>query len=165
MTRRKRAVSTVSPVKLDLTAGEIDDLAALAGYYERSMGMMRHVVRFTSPGPIRRRFQFVAEESRWLRAFAESLQSAPAESRREVEFTPRALVAFWGRALSSLQSKRSRRRMSPGAIAARQVLSDKLGRAAAELWLRDPATLSREVGTRRAPEAEWMRRQIEGENS
>lgn len=164
MPKNSQARRSPSTVSVTLTAEEIEDLAQLAAYYQRSMGFMRHVVRLTSPGPIRQRFDFVAEESRWLGAFVESVRDQGADGTREVAFTPRSLVAFWGRALSSLNSKRSRRRLSAAQLAAREVLAGKLGRATEKLWLRDPGIVAGEIATRRAPEAGWMREQLEGPN-
>lgn len=159
--RRKGRDTTIS---VKLTRDEIDDLVQLARYYERSMGPMRHVVRLTSSGVIRRRFQFVAEESRWLAAFAESVRDEEAANAGEVTFTPRSLVAFWGRALSSLNSKRSRRRLSPAALERREALAEKLRRAVERLWLQQRNIAENEIATRRASEAEWMRRLL-GETS
>jgi hypothetical protein len=150
-----------STVRIFLSAKEIEDLVELAQYYQRSMGFMRHVVRITSPRPIRHRFDFVAEESRLLRAFAESVRSGDGAGR-DVEFTARSLVAFWGRALSSLHSKRSRRRLSAERLAVREALADKLRRATEKLWLKDAAGVSGEMATRRAPEVSWMREELEG---
>lgn len=165
MPKRNMTRRSVSTVDVSLTNAEIEDLLQLAGYYERSMGVMRHVVRLTSSRPIRQRFDFVAEESRLLRAFAQSLRDNEPDGSHEVAFTPRSLVAFWGRALSSLNSKRSRRRMSAERLAGRQLLAEKLGRGVEKLWLRDPATVAREMSTRRAPEVAWMREQLEGQSS
>lgn len=158
MTRKHtRPISTVT---LTLTREQVDDLIRLAGYYERSMGVMRHVVRLTSPGPIRRRFRFVSEESYYLQAYAESLRSQMTGDTETAGLTPRSLVAFWGRALSSLNSRRSRRRMSPDEVARREALAEVCLRAVERLWLKDPSLVEREIATRRAPEAAWMRDQL-----
>lgn len=153
---RKRARSNRT-VLVTLSREQVDDLVRLAGYYQRSMGAMRHVVRLTSPAPIRRRFQFVAEESRYLQAFAESVRDEMGNDPRPTEFTPRSLVAFWGRALSSLNSKRSRRRMSADEIGRREALAEILRRSVERLWVQEPALIEGEIATRRVPEAAWMR--------
>lgn len=156
----KKRSCPIPTISLTLTREETEDLVRLAGYYQQSMGFMRHVVRLTSRGPIRRRFHFVAEESRYLREFAESVRSEMTADSVDVEFTPRSLVAFWGRALSSLNSRRSRRRMSAEVIERREDLSDKCRRAIERLWLKNPTLVENEIATRRAPEAEWMRQSL-----
>jgi hypothetical protein len=156
---KKRARPNVT-VSVTLTREQVDDLVRLASYYQRSMGVMRHVVRLTSPGPIRRRFRFVAEESRYLQAFAEAVRAEMTNDSDPTELTPRSLVAFWGRALSSLNSKRSRRRMSAEEIGRREALADTLRRSTERLWLNEPALVESEIATRRAPEAAWMREQL-----
>jgi hypothetical protein len=156
----KKHTRSVSTVSVTLTRQQVDDLVRLAGYYQRSMGVMRHVVRLTSPGPIRRRFRYVAEESRYLQAFAESLRAEMTDDAQSLEFTPRSLVAFWGRALSSLDSRRSRRRMSAEEIERREALTAVMRRAVERLWIKDPALTESEIATRRAPEAAWMREQL-----
>lgn len=162
MAQRKRQRAVPATVTLSLTVEDVEDLVRVAGYYERSMGFMRHVVRLTSARAIRQRFRFVAEESRWLSAFAEATRADMHGSETDVEFTPRALIAFWGRALSSLKSKRSRRRMSPAQLAQRQLLAGKLERAAARLLLDKPEVMAEELHTRRASEVTWMRERLEG---
>jgi hypothetical protein len=162
MAQRKRQRAVPATVTLSLTVEDVDDLVRVAGYYERSMGFMRHVVRLTSARAIRQRFRFVAEESRWLTVFAEATRADMRGSETEVDFTPRALIAFWGRALSSLQSKRSRRRMTPTQLAQRELLAGKLERAAARLLLDKPGVMAEELRTRRASEVTWMRERLEG---
>src|SRR5579884_2381311 len=105
---RKKSPRTIA---VSMTRDEVEDLASLAHYYERSFGVMRHVVRLTSNREMRQRFRFVAQESRWLADFAAATASDLSADPASVSFTPRSLIAFWGRALSSLNSKRSRRKL------------------------------------------------------
>jgi hypothetical protein len=153
----KKRTHPFPTVPVTLSREEVDDLVRLSGYYQRSMGVMRHIVRLTAGGPTRRRFKFVAEESKYLLAFAESVRSEMTAETIDAQFTPRTLVAFWGRALSSLNSKRSRRRLSAVDIERREILSDKFRRAVERLWLKDPELAEAEIATRRTTESDWMR--------
>src|SRR5712692_3256732 len=122
---------------VNLTVPEIELLVRSAHYYQKSMGPARHVVRFIAPSAIRTRYRFIAEESSILERFAEATydEAMGADADQiEATFTARALVAFWGRLLANLNSRRSRRRLSGDQIAAREALAAKLERAAAQLW-------------------------------
>jgi hypothetical protein len=164
-TKHRGRTGTDRPtVGIRLNDDELADLIDMATYYERSMGIMRHVVRVTSSREMRQRFRFIAEESRWLETFARAAHDERSEDG-EIVFTARALVAFWGRALSSLQSKRSRRRMSPLKLEQRELLAEKLARSAEKLWLRNPELMAQEVAGRREPEAEWMWQRLDPSDS
>jgi hypothetical protein len=106
------------------------------------------------------RFRFVADESDVLEQLAYSVwheMEESGEESREVELLLRALIAYWGRALSALDSKRLRRKLSPAEIETRERLAAKLEDAARAALRRYRATLEEEIGTRRPIEAAWMR--------
>ncbi len=160
MTRR----NTPPTVAITLTAAEVQTLTAVADYYARSMGPMRHIVRLTTSREMRRRFGFVAEESMWLSRFAQAVQSdmvSAGADAWQADFTPRTLVAFWGRLLSSLASSRSRRKLSASEIARRETLGATLRTAVLELSKQQPELVRAEVQTRRTVEQEWMREQLQ----
>jgi hypothetical protein len=144
---------------------EVALLVRIADYHLKSMGLMRYLVRLTASGEVRSKYRFVAEESRWLKRFAETVRDdmeAGGQDSAPVEFTPRSLVAFWGRLLASLNSRRSRRRLSAEEIRRREELAARLEEVARLLWLRYPGRLEDELGTRRPAEAGWMRSKLEG---
>lgn len=164
--RRRRGETgrnEASTARLELSQREVETLVRIATYYERSMGPMRHVIRLTSRGEMRRRLAFITEEGRWLRLLAQTtLDDMAQEGSDQVDMslTPRALIAFWSRLIASLESRRSRRRLSPDEVEVRERLSDKLRDAARVLSRRDPGGLRRELETRRPREADRMRQEL-----
>jgi hypothetical protein len=144
---------------LSLSLAEVNDLVKLARYYEKSMGFSRYLVRIASGSVMRARFRFVSEESRILEQFVASVRTemeAGNETEREIRFTPRSLIAFWGRALSSLDSQRSRRKISAENLRLREDLTRKLQNAVTRLYERSRKLMESEISTRRAPEVTWM---------
>lgn len=160
--RRRRAPH----VEIDLAIDELRCLVVLSDFHQRSMGFMRHVVRLTTAAEMRTRMRFIDEESKVLRAFAQSLledaQSDPDGTTR-ANMTPAALTAFWGRLLSSLNSPRSRRRLSAKEIEFREVLAARLEDAFRRLQRAHPDLAASELATRRSAEQGWIRRQLESE--
>jgi hypothetical protein len=163
----KRGTSTKDrQAKIEFTRDEVADLVALARHYERTMGVSRHFVRFASGTEMRNRFQFVAEESKVLEQFASAMLTAMDESgdvNREIQITPRALIAFWGRALSSLDSSRSRRKLSPSRLELRMDVERKLQDAVTHLHRENPGLVEAEIATRRSREAVWMNERLHSE--
>jgi hypothetical protein len=157
---KQKSQSTNTPsAALRLSLAEVTDLVEIARYYEKSMGFSRHAVRLVSGSVMRARFRFVSEESRILERFVASVRTemeAENEPEREIKFTPRSLVAFWGRALSSLDSPRSTRKMSAENIRLREDLACKLQNSVAKLYKRSRKLVEAEIATRRAPEVRWM---------
>lgn len=153
-----------STIELRMTPAEVQLLKRIAPYYQKSMGPLRVVVRLASPRDVRTKYRFITEESNWLRTFAEAvLEDMEGEEAEEfvVRLTPRALVAFWGRLLSSLNSRRSRRRLSAAELAARSALSEKLEATAREAWAKSQEVIELEIATRKRSEAEWMRQKLD----
>lgn len=159
MTARGRDRAGPHEVVILLSPDEIHTLARLAHYYQRSMGPMRYVVRLTASAEVRAKYRFIAEESRWLQKFIESVpvESVAADGEIAAEFASRTVIAYWGRVLSSLRSKRARRRMKPEDVVLRERLAEKLRAAAGELEIRWPGSLESDLLTRRPDEASWMR--------
>lgn len=164
MTKQPRNRAQPHEVVVHLSPDELETLRKLAHYYQRSMGPMRHIVRLTASAEVRAKYRFIREESRWLQKFVESMPVDLAAQTGEIsaEFASRAVIAYWGRVLSSLRSKRARRRMKPEEVAIRESLSEKLGAAARELEARWPHSLESDLATRRPDEASWMREQLSG---
>lgn len=161
MTQRSIPISVHTVIHL--TGAEVETLVRLANYYEKSMGPMRHLVRLVAPAEVKTKYRFVAEESKWLRRFAETTREdmqRAGQTSADVTLTPRALVAFWGRVLASLHSRRSRRRLSAEQVQEREELAAKLQNAARTLSKRNAALLEQELQTRRPIEAGWMREQV-----
>src|SRR5947209_20569288 len=93
------------------------------------MGPMRLVVRMTASAEIRQKYRFIAEESLWLEKMARAQREQIAASRcssATLTLTPRALVAFWGRLLTSTRNRRARKKLKGDELAVRETLSSKL---------------------------------------
>lgn len=151
------------PINIELTRNEVWTLRNLAHYYERSMGPFRFIIRATSRSEIRRRLRFVADESAVLSDFAEATHREMVNRELDemaVAMTPRTLVAFWGRVLASLNTRRSRRHLSQTQIEQREVLAGKLADSALLLSRRNPNLFEEEIATRRPREVDWMRDQM-----
>ncbi len=149
---------------LAMTAPEINLLIKLANYYEKAMGPTRHLVRLTAPKEVKLKYRFLKEESEWLRLFAESAQERLRDSGADeipVAFTVRAVVAFWGRILSNLNSTRSRRRLGRDAIQARERMAGRLQQTLVELRTTHPDLIAQEILSRRSREVPWMQQALE----
>lgn len=158
---RRGKVSAVATV--ELSSREVQLLARVATHYQRAMGPMRLLVRLTASAEIKSKYRFVVEESKWLKQFAQATHeqmSADGVTSAPVSFTPAALIAFWGRLLTQLNSRRSRRRMSQQQVGEQEVLAAKLQAAAADLCKVSPDAVARVLDTRRPTEAEWMREKL-----
>jgi hypothetical protein len=134
-------------------------LVGLSSYYARVGGLVRRVIQLVSPAVMRARATFVQEESYWLRRFAEANRDrmrASGNLEARVGFTPRSLVAFYGRSLGTLNLPRSRRRLSPTQIEQREALVEKLRSAVVLLQAADEALLEGELQTRRSRERAWI---------
>ena len=169
MTKAQRRSTTrsshgPSSSRIELSRQEVEALIRVATHYERSMGPMRHFIRLTGGSETRRRLSFITEEGRWLRLFARTtlkdLDQGGHDSA-EVAFTSGALIAFWSRLIASLESRRSRRRLSAAEVQLREDLSRKFGIAARDLSRRHPTLLERELQTRRPREADRMRQELQ----
>lgn len=146
-----------------MTAEDLKVLIAIAHHYERAMGPMRFVLPIVARKDVKTKYRFVAEESRWLERFAVAAHDeiiASGRSEAPVNFTPLALVAFWGRLLASLETPRSRRKLSGIEVQARETLAARLQGAGRQLRLADSQALENELRTRRPVEAQWMRERL-----
>lgn len=158
--RSPRSRSVQRQVELHVTLEDLDILDRVAHHYESVMGVTRHIVAFTARRPVREKYRFIVAESEWLSNFVRDVRvRAVAEDRSEIALTltPRLLVAFWGRLLANLDSRRARRRLSSSDIERREVLRAVCENAARTLWAQDRDLMRTEIATRRAREAEWMR--------
>lgn len=159
--RRQSALSESSPrtVRIILSFDEISTLVRLANYYGRGLGFVQRAIQVVSPGEMRIKARFVQEESYWLKRFAEANRDRMAlapDSSSPVEFTPRALLAFYGRTLGTLNVPRTRRRLSPTAIEQREALAAKLHASIVTLNSSDPKLVHSELDTRRMRERQWI---------
>ena len=160
--RGRRATETVS---VRLTLDEVSTLIVLSRYYGRTLGFVRRMIQLGSPGEMRAKARFVHEETYWLRRFAEAQRDRMTDQGdldATVEFTPRSLVAFYGRTLASLNVPRTRRRLSPAKIEAREALAEKLRTALQALRSSDGSIVEEELQTRRLREREWISEALSG---
>ena len=115
-------------VRVELTDAELAQLTELARHYEKVMGFVRHVVVATSRMGVRRRYRHIVLESKGLEAIAikmrERLRSAGGDVL-ETELALEEAVAIWGRALSSMRTKRSRRKLSSPQLALQESIERK----------------------------------------
>lgn len=140
---------------ITLTGPEKETLRNLADYHLRAMGPMRHLVRLTSRREVRQRLGYLTQESMYLRLFMEGeLQKEAGEG--PVMFTIPALVAFWGRVLSSLNTRRSRRKLKPSEVERREELSRRFAAVARQLSPHERASFDQELDTRRPREIQWI---------
>lgn len=147
-------------VRVRLTLEDVRTLQQLAHVYDKSARAIRFLVRRTSSRETQTKFRFVADESAVLEQLAASIRGEmeeAGEESRDVEMLLRALIAYWGRVLASLETPRARRKLSDAQIQAREGLATKLEDAARIALKRHRATLEREISTRRPYEAVWMR--------
>ena len=162
--RTGRGSRPTETLAVRLSLEQVSTLIQLSSYYGRTLGVVRRIIQLVSPGEMRVKARFVQEEAYWLRRFAEAQRDRmESESIVEgnVDFTPRTLVAFYGRILASLNVPRTRRRMSPDKIAAREALGERLRVALTFLCSADPALVEAEVMTRRLREREWISEQLD----
>lgn len=151
-------------VYVPLTDGDVSILLSVAHFYERNMGSMRYFVRFMSSAEIKNKFRFVQQESELLEKFAERIRESLTEDDlkgSKVSMTIPALLAFWGRILASLHSKRSRRKLSSEEIERREALAQKLAAILKPAWQRNRASIEETLRTRRPQESEWIRQALE----
>jgi hypothetical protein len=152
---------TLSPTSAEvmLSQRDLDALVRVADLY-MTIKPLRPIVRFAAPRDIRARFRFVADESRWLKRFAREMRTGMRSDglkEREVTFTLPALVGFWGRLLASVNSPRTRRRLSKTEFEIRQELIARFQEALTALASRNRRQVEEQIQTRRPVEEVWMR--------
>lgn len=165
---RRPAVRKVSAlprtVRLSLTADEAASLITVADFYQKNWGPMRGVVGWTTSTEVRGRLRFIAEESTILKKFMQAAYErgfADGKNQATVDFTPRALIALWGRLLASLNSPRGRRKLSQEEVARREGLVVKFQETVASLRIRHAQAVKEEIRTRRTAEQAWMMSALE----
>lgn len=162
--QRPRAASGKFTSQIELTEEEASVLVRVATYHQKAIGPVRFLVQLVAPQEIRGKYHFVKEESKLLKQFARTARDSISQSPQGSEptsFTPRTLVAFWGRILASLNTERSRRRLSKTEILRREGLALKLEGIAQSIWHENRRLLEQELATRRPVEAEWMRQKLQ----
>src|SRR5579862_7505326 len=99
---------------ISLDREDIEALVDVAHHYEDVMGLARYLVVATAPPRIRRRYRYILQESRDLEYWAsEWLQiGEQSQGKAAIDISLPQAVALWGRLLSNLRTKRSRRRLS-----------------------------------------------------
>jgi hypothetical protein len=153
---RHKPTDTVSIL---LSLDEIATLVRLSSYHGRTLSFVRRVIQLVSAGEMRAKARFVQEESYWLRRFAQANRDrieANGGTESAVEFTPRSLVAFYGRTLGTLNVPRTRRRLSAKQIEQREALAEKLRSALVTLYRNEPELVAEELQTRRLRERTWI---------
>jgi hypothetical protein len=157
-----KTAGNVRAITVRVTDVEVSILDRLA-YYYLSMRPVRFIIRFTAPMEMRARIKFISEESKWLRRFARSTRDrfrADGTGEADVAFTVRASIAFWGRLLASLNTPRSRRKLSAREVERRQALASKFQAALGPAARNHRKLLEAELATRRPIEQVWMRERL-----
>lgn len=150
---------------MELSPEEAQALSDIAHHYEDVMGKTRHVVVWTAPRHVRKKYRYIVQESRRLESVASEiveLVSAKGGRSATVSLTPTDAVQFWGRALSNLNSRRSRRKLAPADVEVREQLSSRFAFALLPLWQVGDAALIEAVKSRRGTEAAWMKTAFDG---
>ncbi|GEM_PF-5935991 len=147
-------------VVLCLSPDDVARLRDVAHQYEQVMGFARHVVVRLSPRHIRRRYRFIVQESAELDKTLDGLteRSEPSELRLSID----QAVAFWGRLLANIRTKRSRRRLSAEEIDARERLAVLLQDAIAAQRPSAARVVGVAIQSRRRTEREWMTEALGG---
>src|SRR5947209_13326677 len=70
--RSRRGGVRESSLHIRLSGDELAVLERVSHYYERSMGLMRYVVRIASSRDTKTKYAFIQDESRWLERFVEA---------------------------------------------------------------------------------------------
>ena len=144
-------------IQLDLDLTELDALQAVAHHYESVMGVARHLVVATAPSGIKRRYRYIVQESLGLEQKVSEWRDALAIGHSDaVEVSIVDAVAFWGRLLSSLNTKRSRRRLSRPMISTHEALAEKIGTAVTQAHRVESVQTDAAIAGRRRREREWM---------
>lgn len=143
-------------VGLRLTQPQAQALLDVSHHYEDVMGVSRHIVVWTSPRQIRRKYRYIVQESEQLERVARTIQGETVAGREEFEITLEQALAFWGRILSSLDSRRSRRRLAAQDVSVREELSQMFGRIVRGLWDTTEPLVREAINRRRRRESGWM---------
>lgn len=155
-------------VSMSLSGVEVRVLERIARFHEKSMGPTRWFVRLTAPAEVKEKYRFIVQEGKWLERFAASTKEKLVDRENVetvAEFTPRALVAFWGRLLASLNSPRARRKLKQHDIALYERMARRFERVVADERTRWGQLIDDEIGTRRLREQGWMIEALEGQKT
>lgn len=113
----------------------------------------------TSPARIKRRYRYIVRESKALEETARSLSrniSLESAEKVRIDLKLNDAVAFWGRVLSNLRTRRSRRKLSDAQVDVREHLEYVIATAIAAEWVNNEEAVREAIATRRQREAEWM---------
>ena len=144
---------------MSLSGVEVRVLEKIAHFHEKSMGPTRWFVRLTAPAEVKEKYRFIVQEGKWLERFAASTRETFLDSESDevlAEFTPRALVAFWGRLLAGLNSPRARRKLNQHDIVVYEHMAQRFGAVVSDERTRRRQVIDDEIGTRRLREQGWM---------
>jgi len=122
------------------------------------MGRIRYLVVWTSGRSVRKKYRFIVQESTRLESVAAGVldELEGLGGRGRVSLKVSDSVAFWGRVLSSLRTRRSRRKLSTEEIGRREALSEQFQTVLAPLQRSGNVVLVEALRTRRPKEVEWM---------
>ncbi len=154
----RRSVGTKPAIEIDLTEDEARSLAEISHHYEQLWGRARHIVVWTTSRKVRRRYRFIVQESNDLELQAQSLVVGHDDKGVYLSRIPIVdAVAFWGRLLSNVRTKRSRRKLPAEVVQARELLAEKFRTSIKAAEGRFHNEIDAAVATRRPMEAGWMR--------
>ena len=154
-----------STLQIEFTREELEILKAVAHHYERVMGAARYVVVATSPSKIRRRYRHIAAESDGLESRVDGWLSEIADEHTlVVSISLAQVVSFWGRLLSNLNTRRSRRRLSDQEATAQEAVANRLAGAVVEFAAANGEAVRETIETRRRREREWMDARLASEH-
>jgi hypothetical protein len=147
---------------VQLSRRDLDTLVRVADLY-MTIRPIRFLVRFAAPRSIRSRLRYVSDESKWLKRLAREIRTnmrVGGDPEREVPLTIPVLVGFWGRLLASVNTPRTRRRLSKSELQVRKTLILRFQEALSSLLRRHRRAVEDQLRTRRPAEEIWMRERL-----
>jgi hypothetical protein len=155
--------SPLPSARVRISQRDVDSLVRVADLY-MTLRPLRFLMRLTAPPSIRARIRYVSDESRWLKRLAREIRAsmrASGEEDRDEPFTIPALVGYWGRLLASVNTPRTRRRLSRKELEVRQSLIARFQEALSSLLDRNRRQIEDQLQTRRPAEEIWMRDRLD----
>ena len=150
-------------ISIQLSTAEIETLSSVVHHYERVMGVARHLVAATAPPRIRRRYRYIVQESARLDDLAADWRQDAGDSRADMSLD--TAVAFWGRLLSNIRTKRSRRKTTKEMLGRQEALAGRFGVEMQALWRVHPEAVETSIGSRRRREQAWMLEELKPQDS
>jgi hypothetical protein len=146
------AVQPATRIEFDCRDGDVEVLRTVAHHYETVIGASRHVLIALMPPKAKRKYRYIVQESDRLAQSVDELAMVSVRWSMDLD----SAVAFWGRLLSNLNTKRSRRKLGESEAMLRQNLLERLQTAILSQSSSSADSVAAAIATRRAREQQWM---------